>query len=327
MTIQATLNTEIEANLPSNTSGAITATVLRTTLHDINNNVPYPDLGNTWTATQVMPNLAIPVAIGPLPFVQANSYTAGASGASILAVQGSTGTPKTSAVANVVVQSVVNVASDSAQAVYVSLIRSAGSASIDHRGVYVEVKDTQGSSGSSMSGGRFTGTLTGGTSGNMTGATLVALTTVPYKFLVGAEHQLFQNSGTDATTSYTAAKFSTGALASNLGANIADAGFMTNPDSPGTPGKDFITGFLVATNGLGAGNDTVIDTAFRNDASLVYGMDLSRGVYSGAPVVAPLTTPSSSSATGKAGAICWDAGFIYICTATNTWKRTALSTF
>jgi len=44
-------------------------------------------------------------------------------------------------------------------------------------------------------------------------------------------------------------------------------------------------------------------------------------------IYAPLTTPSSSSATGVAGTIEWDASFIYICTATNTWKRTALSTF
>jgi hypothetical protein len=42
---------------------------------------------------------------------------------------------------------------------------------------------------------------------------------------------------------------------------------------------------------------------------------------------APLTTPASSSAACTAGRIEWDAGFIYICTATNVWKRAALSTF
>lgn len=44
-------------------------------------------------------------------------------------------------------------------------------------------------------------------------------------------------------------------------------------------------------------------------------------------IYAPLTTPSSSSATGVAGTIEWDANFIYVCTATNTWKRVALTTF
>lgn len=39
------------------------------------------------------------------------------------------------------------------------------------------------------------------------------------------------------------------------------------------------------------------------------------------------TTPASSSATCSAGQISWDASYLYVCTATNTWKRSALSTF
>ncbi len=38
-------------------------------------------------------------------------------------------------------------------------------------------------------------------------------------------------------------------------------------------------------------------------------------------------TPSSASDTGSAGEICWDASYVYVCTATNTWKRTAISTW
>ena len=38
-------------------------------------------------------------------------------------------------------------------------------------------------------------------------------------------------------------------------------------------------------------------------------------------------TPSSSSATGTAGEIAWDANYIYICVATDTWKRVAISTW
>ena len=38
-------------------------------------------------------------------------------------------------------------------------------------------------------------------------------------------------------------------------------------------------------------------------------------------------TPASASATGAAGEICWDASYIYVCTATNTWKRTAIATW
>lgn len=38
-------------------------------------------------------------------------------------------------------------------------------------------------------------------------------------------------------------------------------------------------------------------------------------------------TPSSASDTGAAGQIAWDADYIYVCTATDTWKRVAISTW
>jgi len=38
-------------------------------------------------------------------------------------------------------------------------------------------------------------------------------------------------------------------------------------------------------------------------------------------------TPASATATGNAGDICWDGDYIYVCTATNTWKRTLISTW
>ena len=38
-------------------------------------------------------------------------------------------------------------------------------------------------------------------------------------------------------------------------------------------------------------------------------------------------TIASSTATGNAGEICWDANYLYVCTATNAWKRMALSSW
>lgn len=38
-------------------------------------------------------------------------------------------------------------------------------------------------------------------------------------------------------------------------------------------------------------------------------------------------TPASASAAGVAGTITWDANYIYVCTATNTWKRVAIATW
>ena len=39
------------------------------------------------------------------------------------------------------------------------------------------------------------------------------------------------------------------------------------------------------------------------------------------------TPPASASATGITGDITWDANYIYICTAVNTWKRVAIATW
>lgn len=38
-------------------------------------------------------------------------------------------------------------------------------------------------------------------------------------------------------------------------------------------------------------------------------------------------TPASATATGTKGMVRWDANYIYICTATNTWKRVAIATW
>jgi hypothetical protein len=36
-------------------------------------------------------------------------------------------------------------------------------------------------------------------------------------------------------------------------------------------------------------------------------------------------TPANSSDTGIVGQVCWDTSYLYVCTATNTWKRIALA--
>ena len=38
-------------------------------------------------------------------------------------------------------------------------------------------------------------------------------------------------------------------------------------------------------------------------------------------------TPANATATGNAGEIMWDANYLYVCVATNTWKRVALSSW
>ena len=38
-------------------------------------------------------------------------------------------------------------------------------------------------------------------------------------------------------------------------------------------------------------------------------------------------TPATAGASGNAGDVCWDAGYVYVCVATNTWKKCAISTW
>ena len=47
----------------------------------------------------------------------------------------------------------------------------------------------------------------------------------------------------------------------------------------------------------------------------------------GSRPIIPTHPPASAAAAGTAGEIAWDASYIYVCTATNTWKRAALSTW
>jgi hypothetical protein len=49
--------------------------------------------------------------------------------------------------------------------------------------------------------------------------------------------------------------------------------------------------------------------------------------FSGNVIVPSPTVPSSASDTGTVGTVSWDSSFIYICTATDTWKRVAIATW
>jgi hypothetical protein len=47
----------------------------------------------------------------------------------------------------------------------------------------------------------------------------------------------------------------------------------------------------------------------------------------GGDLITTTKTPASASATGTAGTIAYDADYIYVCTATDTWKRIAIATW
>jgi hypothetical protein len=105
------------------------------------------------------------------------------------------------------------------------------------------------------------------------------------------------------------------------------------------PTADSSNGFVMKTNGAGtlswidhgglAGKSDDDHTQYllvngtRNAATLGITGDLSVG---GKTNIAS-NVPASAGAAGTAGDVAWDSDFIYICVATNTWKRAALSTW
>lgn len=64
--------------------------------------------------------------------------------------------------------------------------------------------------------------------------------------------------------------------------------------------------------------------ALVNDNNLVLNSD---GILSISQLILATATPSSASDTGTAGRIAWDSDYIYVCVATDTWKRVAISTW
>lgn len=74
---------------------------------------------------------------------------------------------------------------------------------------------------------------------------------------------------------------------------------------------DTSTGSLECTNGTLLGTLSVTGTS----------------TLTGGLILPTSTTPASAGAAGVAGTVCRDADYIYVCTATNTWKRVAIATW
>jgi len=87
--------------------------------------------------------------------------------------------------------------------------------------------------------------------------------------------------------------------------------------------NDLASGELVIANTDGAAN-VLIRGDFSTGDVTIRNIMIAKGDQ---VRVQTAKTPASASATGVAGSICWDASYIYVCTATNTWKRVAIATW
>lgn len=80
-----------------------------------------------------------------------------------------------------------------------------------------------------------------------------------------------------------------------------------------------------ASNGTESGNLSfqVITEGTGINVAQMTGSNVTLNV---APIL-PSSKPSSSTDPGTAGEVTWDQNYVYICVATNTWKRSPLSSF
>lgn len=76
-------------------------------------------------------------------------------------------------------------------------------------------------------------------------------------------------------------------------------------------------------NNYSAGTPGVGSTVIAG-ASPVVLVDQNGNTYTASPWT---TVPATATSTGTTGQLAEDGTYLYVCTATNTWKRTALTTF
>lgn len=117
--------------------------------------------------------------------------------------------------------------------------------------------------------------------------------------------------------------------AAGVAADVISSLVFQGNDDGGTPSQveyARVEGLIV--DPTAAAEDGKIDLKVMTAGTLTSQAAItSANVTLGVRPVLPTHTPASATATGTAGEVAWDADYIYICTATNTWKRVAISTW
>lgn len=114
------------------------------------------------------------------------------------------------------------------------------------------------------------------------------------------------------------------------GTDINNRAAFISAEVDGTPDTNSIPGRIVFATTIQAGTSTLERMRITNDGNVGIGTTAPSAmldVNSSKVRVRSSHTPASASATGNAGDICWDSSYIYVCTATNTWRRIAHSTW
>jgi hypothetical protein len=104
------------------------------------------------------------------------------------------------------------------------------------------------------------------------------------------------------------------------GANNTAVGYRAGWASAGS--SNVFIGHTAGQNEQGS-TKLFIDNS-STSSPLIYGEFDNNRVKINGDLQLTTKTPSSASDTGVTGTIAWDANYIYICTATNTWKRASI---
>ncbi len=116
-----------------------------------------------------------------------------------------------------------------------------------------------------------------------------------------------------------------------LGVDGAGTDNSTNVTLTGTPDYITISGQVITRNQIDLANDVTGDLPIADiDATGSPGATnflCGDGTWKVPPHAELVTAPASASASGTAGQIAYDSSYFYVCTATDTWARVAISTW
>jgi hypothetical protein len=194
------------------------------------------------------------------------------------------------------------------------------------------------------------------------GAELARFAPTTGNLLIGTTTDISGTGGLHVAGTSTASTTTSGAL--QVGSNVGLSGnaggasyFGGNVSIGGTSGAAFVGGYgqahLVGASGslivfertsatarqwrMGVGILGADEWSLRDLTSSVQALTIAgatgAATFAGAVTIAGTVihtlsaTPASASAAGTVGTMSWDANYIYICTATNTWKRVAIATW
>jgi hypothetical protein len=140
------------------------------------------------------------------------------------------------------------------------------------------------------------GSNTISTSGNITGG-----------YILGNGSQLTGLPATYGNANVATFLASFGSNSISTTGNITSNNIITSGTSGNITGANIISAQTVSATGNITGANATVNNITVNSI-----------------LSSPLQTKASTD-TGTAGQVCWDANYIYVCTATNTWKRVALT--